>query len=56
MTAPSSELYDIIMDTIDANEELTVCEVIYVIERVKHELMQGVDRTEKEEKENEDEK
>jgi hypothetical protein len=50
MANTSTQLYDIIMDTIDANEDLTVCEVIYILERIKHELMIGVDKSEKQEK------
>ena len=55
MSDPSAELYDIIIDTIHAREDITYSEVIYVLERIKYQLMQDIDSTLKDEAENEEE-
>lgn len=48
MDDTSSGLYDIIMDSIVALE-MTYGEVIYVLERVKYQLMREIDETLKDE-------
>lgn len=54
MTNPIDNFYNIIIDAIEADEELNNSDVIYVLNRIEHELMMEIDKVIKKKNEDED--
>ena len=54
MASPCEELYDIILDCIEARDDLMVSDIVYVLERIKHEYMKEIDRMNEEREDDKD--